>query len=66
MLRVESCGHTVAYINKQLRGADNYNAAEPWMLLHLRGRIDRFETLEEARAEAQKHFGTVKFRKEKP
>ena len=55
-------GPAVAYINKQSPAADGYRKEEPWLLLHVGGRIDRFATLSEARAEAIKSWPSVSFR----
>lgn len=56
-------GPTVATINRQHPAADTYRAAEPWLLLHATGRVDRFASLAEARAEALKSWPGVSFRR---
>lgn len=61
MIEVKSCGLTVAYINHQPRLADGFVKETPWLLLHTRGRIDRFATMSEARAEARKSWHSAAF-----
>jgi hypothetical protein len=53
----------VAMINRQSRGADNFNAAEPWLLLHDTGRTDRFASCKEAKEEALKSYAPLRFSK---
>ena len=55
-------GPAVAFINKQSPAADGYRKEEPWLLLHIGGRVDRFATLKEARDEAMKSWPSVSFR----
>ena len=45
-----------AIINKQDANADGYRSYEPWLLLHDSGRIDRFQSLFDARMEARKTY----------
>lgn len=59
---VYSFGEFVATVAKQDKRADSFNAAEPWMVLHNTGRIDRFESQREARAEAVKTYPAAKFK----
>jgi hypothetical protein len=63
MLHVYSHDKHVAMINLQPKGADTFNPAEPWLLLHNTGRIDRFATMKEARGEARKTYSRCEFRK---
>lgn len=51
----------VAMISRQQRGADSYNEAEPWLLLHNTGRTDRFAKMAEAKDEALKSYGPLHF-----
>ena len=60
---VYSAGKFVATVNKQPREADGFNAAEPWLLLHNTGRIDRFAKQADARAEAEKSYPAATFSK---
>jgi hypothetical protein len=62
-LHLYSGGAFVGSINRQNRLADGYRPEEPWLLLHLSGRVDRFATQAEAKDEARKHWGTVEFRR---
>lgn len=61
MLHVYSHDLYVASINKLVKGADNYKASEPWLLLHKTGRVDRFATLQGARVEARKSWPATTF-----
>lgn len=56
MKNIYSGAKLVAQINKQHKAADSYRALEPWLLLHLTGRVDRFGTYSEARDEALKSY----------
>lgn len=62
-LHLHQSGAHQAMIVKQPKGADTYRAEEPWMLLYDTGRIERFATQAEAKAEARKHWGAVVFSK---
>lgn len=53
----------VAMIALPPKCADAYVPEEPWCLLHDSGRVDRFETRAQARDEALKTYGRVKFSK---
>lgn len=53
---VYSRGRHVAMIVQQSKLADGYVAYAPWMLLHDKGRIDRFATYADAREEAMKSW----------
>lgn len=61
MVHVHNNGVYVASINKQHPGADGYRKEEPWLLLRLSGRIDRFASMREAREEAQKSWSRAIF-----
>jgi hypothetical protein len=63
MIHVHSQGTYVAMIVRQDKRADGYRKEEPWMLLHVSGRIDRFESQAEARAEAHKAWPAAKMTK---
>lgn len=54
-------GIAVAYINKQHKLADGYRAHEPWLLLHVPGRVDRFAKQAEAKEEAKKTWPGCSF-----
>lgn len=56
MLHVQVNLTTVAYITKQPRIADGHIRETPWLLLYVRGRIERFATEREARVEARKSW----------
>lgn len=56
MHAIEHLGETVAYINKQDRLAANYRREEPWLLLYVKGRTERFACFAEARIEARKSW----------
>lgn len=56
-------GPAVAYINKQSSASDGYRKEEPWLLLRVGGRIDRFASLKDARTEAIKSWPGVSFRR---
>lgn len=58
------CKH-VACIVLQNSNADGYNAAEPWLLLHNTGRVDRFRYVRDARAEAVKTYPSVRFNRKR-
>lgn len=60
-MNVISGGKHAAMIVKLPRAADAYRAEEPWALLHNNGRVDRFPTQREAKDEAIKSYGTVRF-----
>lgn len=53
----------VAMIGKPPKCADAYVPEEPWCLLHNNGRVDRFESLKQAREEARKSYGIVEFKR---
>lgn len=55
-------GPAVAYIKKQRPATLGYRKEEPWLLLRAGGRIDRFASLKDARAEAIKSWPGVSFR----
>lgn len=63
MIKVIAGDQTVAYINKQDKAADGHIKETPWLLLHVKGRIDRFATMAEARDDARKTWPGVKFKK---
>ncbi|QOR55745.1 MAG: hypothetical protein YHS30scaffold667_41 [Phage 65_10] len=63
MIHIYHLGAHVASISKQHPGADNYRAFEPWLLLHISGRVDRFSSAKDARDEARKHWGCVQFKR---
>ena len=60
-IHVYEHGRHRAMINKPSKAADSYVAAEPWLLLHDTGRIDRFETQSQARSEARKSYAGSTF-----
>lgn len=45
--------------------ADGYRSAEPWLLLHNSGRVDRFATYTEARDEAIKSYAGARITRRK-
>lgn len=53
----------VAMINEMPKAADGYTPETPWLLLHNTGRVDRFATQREAKAEARKTWGYVLFKR---
>jgi len=61
MLRVVQDNVTVAYINRQDKRADGHRKEEPWLLLYVSGRIERFGSRSEARAEAAKTWPRARF-----
>ncbi len=54
-------GQYVASINQQDKLAAGYRKEEPWLLLHLTGRTDRFGLQKEAIAEALKSWPACTF-----
>lgn len=57
-------GEFVAMLALPPKCADAYVPEEPWCLLHNSGRVDRFETMKQAREEAIKHYGArVEFKR---
>lgn len=63
MLAVISEGKTVARIFESTQSELGYRHPEPWLLKRVTGRIDRFRTLTEAKAEAKKSWITASFHK---
>jgi hypothetical protein len=63
MLHVYSMGAYVASINKNNPIADSFDPANPWLLLHKSGRVDRFHSLSAARDDARKIGPNVTFSK---
>lgn len=61
MLHVHTAGRHVASISKQHPGAEGYRADEPWLLLHVDGRVRRFGTQRMARDEAMKLWAPCSF-----
>lgn len=63
MVAVISEGRMVARILKSTQSDVGYRAAEPWILKRSTGRVDRFRTMGDAKAEAQKSWPGVNFHK---
>lgn len=63
MITVTHKKQAVATITRQHAGDDGYVAAEPWVLSHHTGRIDRFHNLNAAKYEANKTWPGCKFLK---
>ena len=53
----------VAQIYRQSRGADNFQATLPWLLLLTDGRIRRFASQVEAKDEALKRWAPCTFKR---
>jgi hypothetical protein len=51
----------VASINRQHPGADGHRSQEPWLLLRVDGRVQRFGSLSEAKDEALKLWAPCRF-----
>lgn len=63
MIAVVSEGRMVAKIFKSTQSDVGHRAAEPWLLKRPTGRVDRFRTMGDAKAEAQKSWVGVGFHK---
>lgn len=63
MLVVISEGKTIARIFKSTQSEFGHRHSEPWLLKRVTGRVDRFRTLTEAKAEAKKSWIKASFHK---
>lgn len=63
MMYVYRGRYLVATIQRQSRLAAGFNAAEPWLMTHVCGRIDRFSRYDEAAREARKSYPSAQLRR---